>query len=457
MKLCPPFALAAVVIMVGDPIPTIGQTTPPMPSGSWAPAASDSITPRSGRATLHLDDLLDLVAERNPRLHAVQAYAVAAATRVDEASTLPDPMLQLGVMNFGLPDFNTDMPNSMAPSVQVMQMVPFPGKLSLKGDIAESAEGMAGASANEAWWDVRGRAAVLFYELYSLDRRIEVMRETLALLRDFQTVAKAMYSAGTGRQADVLRADVEVARMDGDIRTMEAMRTAMAARLNGVVDRPAETVVASPSLSRLPLEVPARDTLVRWAEETRPLLSRARLGVEQADARVDLAGKQIWPDLSFGVTYGQRDAGMGTQRMGSAMIGFSLPVHAGKRQLAARDEARAMQRMAESELGGARAEVGARIGELLAELDRARSLVGLYEGEVLPEARATVESALSSYRVGAVDFMTLVDAQMTVNRYEGEHYQLLADYGKAVAALESTVGRTLPETDRILAEALEDR
>jgi cobalt-zinc-cadmium efflux system outer membrane protein len=420
MKLCPPFALAAVVIMVGDPIPTIGQTTRPMPSGSWAPAASDSITPRSGRATLHLDDLLDLVAERNPRLHAVQAYAVAAATRVDEASTLPDPMLQLGVMNFGLPDFNTDMPNSMAPSVQVMQMVPFPGKLSLKGDIAESAEGMAGASANEAWWDVRGRA-------------------------------------GTGRQADVLRADVEVARMDGDIRTMEAMRTAMAARLNGVVDRPAETVVASPSLSRLPLEVPARDTLVRWAEETRPLLSRARLGVEQADARVDLAGKQIWPDLSFGVTYGQRDAGMGTQRMGSAMIGFSLPVHAGKRQLAARDEARAMQRMAESELGGARAEVGARIGELLAELDRARSLVGLYEGEVLPEARATVESALSSYRVGAVDFMTLVDAQMTVNRYEGEHYQLLADYGKAVAALESTVGRTLPETDRILAEALEDR
>jgi len=250
---------------------------------------------------------------------------------------------------------------------------------------------------------------------------------------------------------------VEVARMDGEIQTMEAMRMAMAARINGLVDRPAETPVGSPALGGLPLEIPARDTLAMWAEETRPLLSRARLGVDQANSRVDLAQKQIWPDFTFGVMYGQRDAGAGTQRMGSAVIGFSLPVHAGKRQLATRDEARAMRRMADAELGGVRAEVGARVGELLAELDRARSLVGLYRDEVLPEAHATVESALSSYRVGAVDFLTLVDAQMTVNRYEGELYQLLADYGEAVAALESAVGRTLPRTDRILAEATEGR
>jgi len=416
-----------------------------------APAWAASASP------LLLGDLLSLVAERNPQLQATRAAAEAAETRVEEASALPDPTLQLGVMNFGLPEFNTDMPNSMAPSVQLMQMVPFPGKLSLKGDIAESAQAMAHAGADEVWWEVRGRASAFFYELYSLDSRLEVMRETLALLRDFQTVAKALYSAGTGRQADVLRADVEVARMDGEIQTMEAMRMAMAARINGLVDRPAETPVGSPALGGLPLEIPARDTLAMWAEETRPLLSRARLGVDQANSRVDLAQKQIWPDFTFGVMYGQRDAGAGTQRMGSAVIGFSLPVHAGKRQLATRDEARAMRRMADAELGGVRAEVGARVGELLAELDRARSLVGLYRDEVLPEAHATVESALSSYRVGAVDFLTLVDAQMTVNRYEGELYQLLADYGEAVAALESAVGRTLPRTDRILAEATEGR
>jgi outer membrane protein TolC len=412
--------------------------------------------PTSG-AVLTLPGLLETVAARNPRLRAMEASAAAAGARVAEASTLPDPVLQLGVMNFGLPDFNTDMANSMAPSVTLMQMVPFPGKLGLRGEIADAARGMAEEGSHEAWWEVRGKAATLFYELYSLDRRIEVMRETLALLQDFQTIAHSMYSAGAGRQADVLRADVEVARMDGEIRKMEAMRRVMAARLNGLVDLPATTPVASPVLGPLPRSVPSQDTLSAWATETRPLLARARLGVRQADTRVDLARRSIWPDLTFGLTYGQRDAGMGTERMGSAMVGVSLPVHASSRQLALRDEAGAMRRMAVAEHGGIAAEVDARIGELLADLERARSLIGLYRDEVLPEARAMVESSLSSYRVGAVDFMTLVDAQMTVNRFEVELYQLLADYGKAVTGLESAVGRTLPHTDALVAATLEER
>jgi len=424
--------------------------------GAQEDGRREAAAPAPG-AVLTLPELLEEVAARNPRLRAMEASAAAAATRVAEASTLPDPVLQLGVMNFGLPDFNTDMASSMAPAVQLMQVVPFPGKLGLRGEMADAARGMADAGAEEAWWEVRGRASNLFYELYSLDRRIEVMRETLALLEDFQTIAKAVYSAGTGRQADVLRADVEVARMDGEIRKMAAMRTAMAARLNGLLDRPAATPVASPTLGALPATVPPPDTLSAWADETRPMLRRARLGVVQADSRVDLARKEIWPNLTFGVTYGQRDTDMGLERMGSAMVGFSLPIHARRRQLAQRDEAGAMKRMAEAELEGLEAEVDARIGELLSELERARSLIDLYRDEVLPEAKATVESALSSYRVGAVDFMTLVDAQMTVNRYEGELHQLLADHGKAVAGLESAVGRTLPPTDPILVTTLEAR
>jgi outer membrane protein TolC len=138
--------------------------------------------------------------------------------------------------------------------------------------------------------------------------------------------------------------------------------------------------------------------------------------------------------------------------MGSAMIGFTLPIHAESRQHARRDEAAALERLAVAELTSWQAEVDARVGELLAELDRARSLGELYRDEVIPGARATVESALSSYRVGAVDFMTLVDAQMTVNRYESELHVLLSDYGRAIKALESAVGRVLPTTGPILSD-----
>jgi len=403
-------------------------------------------------STNRLSDVLALALERNPLLRSVTAAAEAAAYRTAEASTLPDPALQLGIMNFGVPNFNADMAMSMAPSVQLTQRVPFPGKLSLSGEIAGFTHRMAEATADEAWWDVRSRASALFYEIYSFDRRIEVMGETLLLLQDFQQVAEAMYSSGTGRQSDVLRAAVEVARIDGDIRQMGAMRDAASARLNAILDLPATTPVLSPELGPLPIGVPDRAELEAWAREDRPILERARLGVDQARKRSALAGRQTWPDFSLGLSYGQRDRGQGTERMASAMVGFSLPIHAGSRQYALRDETAALERLSSAELQGREAEVDARIGELLAELTRARTLATLYRDEVIPQARATTESAFSSYRVGAVDFMTLIDAQMSVNRFEGEWYALLAEYGTAISALESTVGRPLPLTGPVLSE-----
>lgn len=422
----------------------------------WAalvPVALGGQEPPTPGDSLRLDTVLEQVLRDNPRLAAMRAGAEAAALRRPAASTLPDPMLQLGVMNLGLPDLSTDMPSSMAPSVQLMQMVPFPGKLSLLGDIAELDEARAATSVEEMEWEMRSMASAMFFEIHALDRRIEVMASTLALLHDFQQVAKAMYVSGMGRQADVLRADVELARMDGEIRSMAAMRTAMAARLNGLRDLPADAPVPTPALGALPSRLPPGSTLVAWARESRPWLAEGRQAVEQARSRVSLARREIWPDLTVGVAYGQRGSEMGTERMGSAMVGFSLPIFAGRRQHAMRDEALAMERMADAELGGRDAEVGARVEELLAEADRARTLAELYRTEILPEARAMVASALSSYRVGAVDFMTLVDAQMNVNRFEGEFHQLIADYGKTVAALESTVGRTLPADVPLVAEA----
>jgi outer membrane protein TolC len=400
---------------------------------------------------LTLDEVLILARERNPRLLAAQQVSEAAAAREPAASTLPDPMFQLGIMNVALPEFSANMPMSMAPSLQLMQPVPFPGKLSLSGKIAALGTGMSVAGAEEVWWEVRTQAAGAFYGLYSLDRRLEVMRETRALLRDFETIAQALYAAGTGRQADVLRASVEVVRMDGEIARMESMRTAIAAALNALLDQAADTPLPSPRLGTLPREVPDPDTLLTWAEETRPALQRGRLGVDQAEARVELSRKEIWPNFTVGVQYGQRDRGAGTERMGSAVLGFTLPVFAGRRQIPARREAAALRRMAEAELEGIHAQVDARIGQLLAELAQARTLIDLYRDDILPQARVTVESALSSYRVGAVDFLTLVDAQLSLNRFEGELYQLYGDYGKGITGLEGAVGRALPLTDQILA------
>jgi len=178
------------------------------------------------------------------------------------------------------------------------------------------------------------------------------------------------------------------------------------------------------------------------------------LGVERAVTMEELAKRSIWPDITVGIQYGLGRMAGDYKSMGGAMVGFGLPIHAGKRQYAARDEALALRLSAEAGLEEARAEIGAEIAMEVAELDRSRSLLALYREDILPQGRATVESALNAYRAGTVDFMTLVDAQMAVNRFQGEYFALVSSYGTSLAALEMTIGRELPVADPLI---LEDR
>jgi outer membrane protein TolC len=410
---------------------------------------------------LTLDAIYAEARARSPLLRAAEADAVAVRSREGSVGVPPDPQFQIGIMNASLPDLGTAMPASMAPSIRLMQMVPFPGKLGLSAEIAKQTSRMAKAGAAETWWEVRARAAMAFYEVYALDRQIDEMRETLRLLEDFEQVAKAMYAAGEGRQSDVLRASVEVTRAGADVTRMEAMRAMAVAALNATIGRAADMPVPAVALPALPADVPSAQVLIGWAEETRPMLEQGRIDVERADARLGLARRELWPDLTIGVEYGQRRststamdgaAERRTERMASLMVGFSVPIFAGRRQLRMRTEMEAMRRMTEAELADMRVQVGARIGQLLAELDRDRTLIGLYRTEVLPQAEATVTSALMSYRVGKVDFMTLVDAQMAANEYRQELIGLLADYGRAIAELEMTIGRELRSAGRVLVE-----
>lgn len=401
---------------------------------------------------LRLDELISLARDRSPRVRAALHQVEATRAREPGAGLLPDPTLQVGVMNLALPEFSADMPASMAPTIQAMQRFPIAGKRSLREAVARQSTAIDLAASEEVWWEVRTEVATAFYRIYQVDRQIAVMRQTLGLLQDFEAIARSMYAAGTGRQADVLRANVEVARMDAEIQRLTAVRVGSASRLNALLDRPADTPVGPPILGPFPATVPGRTTLRESALESRPVLAQFRAELDRAGTRTELAGKDIWPDLTVGLQYGLGRMAGDRKSMGGASIGFSLPLYAGKRQFKARDEAAAMEGMVKARFDNALALIDARVGEVLANLEQARTLIRLYREEILPQARATVESSLSSYRVGAVDFMTLVDAQMAVNRFEGEYFGLLASYGTSIAQLEMTIGRDLPVTDELLVE-----
>ena len=392
--------------------------------------------------TLELRPLYAEVQRRNPRNTAAWALVSAAQARVPGARRPPDPEIQFGLMNYGVPDL-APMPQVGMAQLQVMQMLPLGGKLTLAGRIAQARASVGAARAQDVAWEVRSQTAMAFYDLYATDRALTVARETLRLLQDIGRTAESMYRVGEGRQTDVLRANVEIARMAEDTVRMLAMRQTMTARLNSLMDRSADSALGTPRLPGFPESLPSRGWLDSVASVNRAMVRGGADEVRGAEAAEGLARKEIIPDLRVGVQYGQRGSEMGTDRMASLMVGATVPVFARDRQLRMREEAAAMRQMAVADLAAMRAQTRGEVAQAYAALTRSRNLARLYRTTVLPQAEAAVASALAAYRVGSVDFMTLLDNRMSVNRYRQELFTLEAEEGKAWADLEMLTGREL--------------
>ena len=436
-KLAADAIVAACLTLIGASA-SLAQDRVPAPA-----LRSDAPTEAPGDSSrLRLSALYEQVSRQSPRVDAALALAHAAEARIPGATRLPDPQLQLGLMNRSLPSLAPMDPLGMT-QVQVMQMVPIAGKLALAGNVASARADAARERVDDVRWDVRSRVAMAFYELYRTDRSLAVAIETRRLLEDVAKTAQSMYAVGDGRQADVLKARVEIAKMTEDIVRMRAMRVAETATLAGLLDRAPDSTLASPELPAFPSDLPSLDSLLALADESRPMVRAGRSELRAADATARLATREIWPDLQVGIAYGQRAGAMGTERMGSFMVGATLPVFASSRQQQMRVEAEAMRAMTRADLAAMRADTRARVAEAYANLVRARNVAVLYRSTILPQARAAVTSSLAAYRVGDVNLMTLLDNQMTVNRYSQELFALEAEQGTTFAELEMLTGREL--------------
>jgi cobalt-zinc-cadmium efflux system outer membrane protein len=400
------------------------------------PLWSAGLAGSQGPDTLRVEEAVAVALQENPRLQASRLMADAAAERVGPAGAWSDPMLSFGLMNRPLDGFGTDEPMTMN-SIQLSQRIPWPGKL---GFSRERADLLADAQALEVLEMERqlvARVKSVYFRLAFMDRSLTVMRETRNLLRDFLDVSSTRYAVGEGIQQDVLQAQVAVARMTEDITVVEQERVALAARLNALLGRPATVPVDAVVLPTPAAELPAVEALLAQAAERRPALAAARQRALAAEAGYRSARRQLYPDLTVSLGYGQRPQ---FTDMASIMVGVSVPIFAGSSKLPLRRELAAEQAAREAQEQDLYNETFAQITELRAEAERAIRLVRLYDEAILPQAEAAVESAFSAYRVGQVDYMTLVENEMTVNRYEIESLRLSAEFQRALAELEALVG-----------------
>lgn len=387
--------------------------------------------------TLRIADAIAIARRESPALFAARSGVTAATERLASAGILPDPVLSLGLMNRPISGFGTAEPMTMN-QVQLTQDIPWPGTL---GAMRREAASWALAESHDAAEVEAMLLAELlerYFVLAATDRTLVILERNRDLLRDYFLVTTSRYEVGEAPQQDVLQAQVAVAMMSEEIIALGQQRRADAARLNALLGRTAEAVVPAVELPQLGSELPSVDSLLRAATSGRPALRAADARRQAATAGVAVAQRQRYPDLMLGAAWNQRPA---FDDMASLMVGVRLPVRSGSRQQPQIREREAMAAGADAAARDLTNQTWARLVESRAAAERARALGELYRTAILPQSGAAVEAALSGYRVGEVDYNTLVESQMTVNRYEIALVRITAEYHQAVARIDALTGR----------------
>jgi len=404
------------------------------------PLAAEEIQPVES-----LPQYISAALANNPDLKASDARWRMFTEKIAQARSFEDPMLMLKIQNGVVTDpFNFGKEPMTSKVIGISQQIPFWGKRGLKGEIAAR-------EADSYRWTVAERKVELtrmvkeaWYQLYYIDKSTVIVDKNIRILDDFITLTETKYTVSQGLQADILKAQVGRSKLLDMRITLEQQRRTAQANLNTLLFRPAETPVGPiPEFDLTPLRLTDKE-LRELAYANRPMIKSLAALIGKGEARLKLADKEFYPDFKVSLDYMQRDSFNGSEGndMYSLGLTFNLPVQRERRN-AAVAESNSEITMATEELNNLKNNINGGVSDLLAQLDRRRKLVDLYKNGIIPQAEQTLESSTINYRVNKVDFLTLLDSQITLFNYEREYYNSLADYQMKRAQLEALVGKEL--------------
>jgi outer membrane protein TolC len=384
--------------------------------------------------------------ERNPDLASLLFSAEAKKERVLPAGSLPDPMLSLAFSNLPVDDFALDKEPMTSRDIGFSQAIPFPGKLSLKEEIARL-EAVQAADRVESLRNlVRFRVKKDFFLLLQNREVTRLTEKNKALLGELLAVANSRYAVGKAPQQDLFKAQVEISRLENMLISLRKKKVELLADLNTLRDRPVGMPVELPGSYPLPEVLLSEEELLEIAKESNPDLRKAGDAVKQKETALALARKQILPDFQIGAAYKFReDARNGTERPDffSAAVGISLPIWYGRKQ---DKEVEAAVRDLSSMQSGYRDAWNAvrnRVRDVTSDVTALKASLSLFDTGLLPQARESVASSLSAYQVGNVEFTSVLLGQIALYQQEIEREKTAQGLRVRVAQLELVVGKEL--------------
>ena len=418
---------------------------------------------------LDLNGIIEEALKHNPELKGAQAKAEAYRERPAQAGALADPRISVGVQNIATDDFDFNTTDMTMKVIELSQEVPLPGILSLKKEVAVHEAHAMGKKAKETEFSLIKKVKQAYYDLYYLKNAIAITEDNEFLLERFVEIAEARYAVGKGIQQDVLKAQVELSKIKERLIAFEQKKASTAAELRALLNRPPEAAVGyPPNIEKTHFNY-TMEELQNIAMECNPGLNDLQSILKSREAEYKLAQKEYFPSLTFTAAYGQRDdakksgaktvtgstvggepfevsmPGEDDHRSDtfSFMVGFTVPLWFHSKQNRKIKETLALMEETKSHQQAMKNVIFFSLKDIAERERRGVKLINLYKNNIIPQARASLDSARAGYEVGNVDFMTLIENQITLFDYQLSYHEVLAGYEKDLAELESVVGKRL--------------
>src|SRR3990167_2106829 len=397
-----------------------------------------TIAKNDNNPTLDLKWLINEAVEHNPEINAVFNRLNAAKAKISQAKSLDDPTISAGSFDMSNNPYNINGQTDMLQQrYGISQKIPFPGKLRLKKEVASEEHGMVENELQSKTQEIIALVKYTFYELFYINRSIEITEENRNLLRKFTKIAETKYSVGKITQRDVLAAQVEVSTLTNNIIILKKEKESVIAMLNTLIDIPTQSPLGDPkSFEKHTLNL-TLENLENLATKNRPELKKFDHAIKRSEANLKLSKKDYYyTDLEPMIEYMQEDTRPDTW---STSISINIP------WLWPKNRAKITE--SKEDLNATKADyrfinnkTSFEIKDLLVKIQSSDSTINLYKTGVIPQAEQSLKAARIGYEADKVDFLTLIDSQRMLLNSKLLYYRALTDFEQNIANLERAVG-----------------
>jgi len=388
-----------------------------------------------------LPDYLGYAALNNAQLKAKFEHWKAALEQVPQAKALDDPKFTYGY-------FIKEVETRVGPQrhkLGIMQMFPWFGKLEARTDIASAQATVAHKQYEATKIKLFQQVKDTFYEYVYLKQATEIAEENLELLKHFEEVARIKYETDTATHPDIIRAQVELAKLEDVLRSLKELRQPTVTKFNAILNRTPMSQLPwpqKPTLFRIDI---ARSKLIELIIANNPELQGLNGEIEVAKGRVELAKKKFFPDVGVGLDWIQTDdassAGVRDSGKDPLILMFSMNIPLWHNSYKAAElQAKANVSKSVHQKTEVENKTISRAVKILYDYEDSQRKTDLYGNTLVPKAEELLQASETAYKTGKVDFLSLIDAQRMLLKYQLDYHRAMTTNQQKLAELEMLAG-----------------